>query len=235
MYLVIYKDLPYFYEKKCMVASGKKILVIDDEPRIRESIIDILNVSGYATSSANGGEEGLKLALSESPDLVLCDIMMPNMDGFEFLTYLKANKKTRDIPFIFLTAKAERQDLRKGMNLGADDYLLKPFVIDEVLHVIRTRINKRTDIEKKFESKIQALQEENKLKKGKIDELLFAISHDIKEPISKILSISKLISHQRQWDDQPTAELDDLIKYLEQNCQDLDQTVDIIDRLSDRQ
>ncbi|MBO6517990.1 MAG: response regulator [Bacteroidia bacterium] len=212
---------------------GNKVLIIDDEAGIRESIADILTVSGYSVLQAKSGKMGLEMASREMPDLVLCDIMMPEMDGFEFLTYLKANQTTRLIPLVFLTAKAERQAQRKGMNLGADDYLLKPFSVDEVLHVVKTRIRKKQEIVEGFESRIQALQYQNKIKEAKIEELLFAISNDIREPVSKILSIARLIASTRCDNGEKSEDIKNLLSYLEQNCQNLDKVVNVIDRLSE--
>ena len=120
----------------------KTILIIEDNTDIRESCIEILELSGYGVLQADNGKSGFDLALKHKPDLILCDIMMPEMDGYGVLYLLNKNDDTADIPFIFLTAKTERIDFRKGMEMGADDYLTKPFDDMDLLHAIETRINK---------------------------------------------------------------------------------------------
>lgn len=123
-----------------------KILIIEDNLEMRENIEEILELSGYDVESAENGKEGVKLALSNLPDLVICDVMMPIMDGYETLYVLSKNPKTSGIPFVFLTAKSEKDDWRKGMNLGADDYIMKPFNDMELLTVVETRLKKNQSI-----------------------------------------------------------------------------------------
>jgi CRP-like cAMP-binding protein/CheY-like chemotaxis protein len=120
----------------------KKILIIEDMPDVRENIAELLEMSGYATITAEDGAVGVDKALEEKPDLILCDVMMPRLDGFTVLNILSKRPETSDVPFVFLTAKAEIDDFRKGMNLGADDYITKPFSKEELLEVITTRIQK---------------------------------------------------------------------------------------------
>src|SRR6185436_16380135 len=104
----------------------KKILVIEDEPEMRRNITTLLRYHDYQPIEAENGRIGLALARREKPDLVLCDVMMPEMDGHGVLQALQQNAELATIPFIFLTAKGEKDDLRSGMDLGADDYLTKP-------------------------------------------------------------------------------------------------------------
>jgi CheY-like chemotaxis protein/CRP-like cAMP-binding protein len=120
----------------------KKILVIEDMPDVRENIQEILEISGYEVIAAADGAEGVDAALDEQPDLILCDVMMPRLDGFTVLNILSKRPETSDIPFVFLTAKTEKEDFRKGMDLGADDYLTKPFTVEELLKVVETRLAK---------------------------------------------------------------------------------------------
>jgi DNA-binding response OmpR family regulator len=104
----------------------KTILLIEDQPDMRENIATILEMEEYAVLTANDGEEGIELARDEKPDLILCDVMMPKMDGYDVLHALRSDTSIRGTPFVFLTAKGEKRDQRAGMNLGADDYLTKP-------------------------------------------------------------------------------------------------------------
>jgi DNA-binding NarL/FixJ family response regulator len=118
----------------------KKILVIEDEPEMRRNLITILRLEQFQPLSAENGQAGLRVARAEKPDLILCDVMMPVMDGYTVLQKLRQDPLTAVIPFIFLTAKGERGDQRCGMNLGADDYLSKPVPKEELLTAIRARL-----------------------------------------------------------------------------------------------
>jgi CRP-like cAMP-binding protein/CheY-like chemotaxis protein len=120
----------------------KKILVIEDNIEVRENLAEILTLSGYEALTAENGKIGAAVAQGEMPDLILCDIMMPELDGFGTLHILSRSAKTADIPFIFLTAKAEKDDFRKGMSLGADDYITKPFDDAMLLQSIEKRLEK---------------------------------------------------------------------------------------------
>jgi CRP-like cAMP-binding protein len=120
----------------------KKILIIEDQLEVRENIEELLELSNYEPITAENGKVGIKKALEVKPDLILCDIMMPEMDGYEVLYLLGKNPNVANIPFIFLTAKSEQTDFRKGMNLGADDYITKPFEEIELLNAVERRLNK---------------------------------------------------------------------------------------------
>ncbi len=126
--------------------SKKTVLVVEDQEAVRENIVELLELSNYHALSATNGKEGVKLALSNPPDLIVCDIMMPEMDGYEVLYLLSKNPTTASIPFIFLTAKAEKSDFRKGMNMGADDYITKPFEEIELLRAIERRIQRHQEL-----------------------------------------------------------------------------------------
>ena len=121
----------------------KKILVIDDEEAIRENIAELLQLTGYEVNVAMNGKDGLEKVKTYLPDLIICDVVMPYRDGYSVLLILSQSLETASIPFIFLTSKAERTEQRKGMELGADDYLLKPFEDVELLRAIESRLNKR--------------------------------------------------------------------------------------------
>jgi len=129
-----------------MIQIMKKILVIEDNNEVRENIAEILELSNYKVLTAENGKIGVELALRELPDLIICDIMMPVLDGYGVLHLLNKHTETYGIPFIFLTAKAEKTDLRKGMEMGADDYLTKPFDSIELLNAIEIRLKKTESI-----------------------------------------------------------------------------------------
>jgi CRP-like cAMP-binding protein/CheY-like chemotaxis protein len=136
----------------------KTILIVEDNNDIRESTAEILELSGYKVLQASNGKAGVDVALQHTPSLILCDIMMPELDGYGVLYMLSKNPATYAIPFIFLTAKAERLDFRKGMEMGADDYLTKPFDDVELLNAIESRLNKQQKQEEFFSKSIQGLE-----------------------------------------------------------------------------
>jgi len=120
-----------------------KILIIEDQPQMRKNLATILQMENFQVVVAENGRRGVELALSELPDLVLCDVMMPELDGYGVLTALRAQAATATIQFVFLTAKGEKLELRKGMNLGADDYLTKPVAREDLLAAVLTRLARR--------------------------------------------------------------------------------------------
>lgn len=118
----------------------KKILVIDDDAKLRQQCVEVLKIEGYEVAEARNGREGVEKARKEIPDLVLCDITMPEMNGHRVLEALRAEPKTAHLPFVFLTGWGEAADVRTGMNLGADDYLVKPMSPDELASAVRARL-----------------------------------------------------------------------------------------------
>ncbi len=136
----------------------KKILLIEDNPEMRENTAEMLELANYQVQVAENGKEGVKLAQEAPPDLIICDIMMPELDGYGVLYLLAKNPKTSSVPFIFLTAKAEKSDYRKGMNLGADDYLTKPFEEMELLEAVDIRLKKSQQFQKAFEDDQEGIE-----------------------------------------------------------------------------
>jgi diguanylate cyclase (GGDEF)-like protein len=135
-----------------------KILVIEDEDSVRSNIMELLDAEEFDAIEADNGRYGVQLAREESPDLILCDVMMPQLDGYGVLRELRKDPVTAIIPFIFLTAKASRTDWRQGMELGADDYLTKPFSRDELLCAIATRLKKQNAVEQRYSSRTKELE-----------------------------------------------------------------------------
>lgn len=136
----------------------KKILLIEDNPEVRENTCEILELAGYQVVTAPNGKMGVEQAQSEKPDLIICDIMMPELDGYGVLHILSKKDETAGIPFIFLTAKTEKTDIRKGMNLGADDYLTKPFDDTDLLNAIEARLRKTTMQQKLYDTSAEGLE-----------------------------------------------------------------------------
>lgn len=135
----------------------KKVLLIEDNVEIRENTSEILTLANYQVIVAENGKIGVELAQRESPDLIICDIMMPELDGYGVLHILNKKDETANIPFIFLTAKTEKSDVRKGMNLGADDYLTKPFDDTDLLNAVEARLKKSAMQQKHYESTPEGL------------------------------------------------------------------------------
>src|SRR5215510_10963532 len=133
----------------------KKILVIEDEAETRENLVLMLEMEGFKPFSAPNGRLGVAVARRERPDVILCDVSMPEMDGYTVLETLRAADDTVAIPFIFLTAKGDKKDFRAGMNLGADDYLTKPASAEEVLEAINARLNRHTEKEQAAMAKVE--------------------------------------------------------------------------------
>lgn len=163
----------------------KKILVIEDDVSVGTNILEILQSGGFEVIIAEHGESGVELAKQHLPDLIICDIMMPGLDGYGVLTALREEPTTAMIPFVFLTAKTTRDDLRQGMNLGADDYITKPFRRTELLDAVTARLDKHSLLwqqyaaqykrAKELQHKLQELEilneTQNRLLKEFIDKL----------------------------------------------------------------
>ncbi len=126
------------------------ILVIEDQVKILENIRETLEMEGYQSLGASNGMAGVQLARAHHPDLIICDVMMPGMDGYAVLMELQNNPETAVIPFMFLTARADRDSQRQGMELGADDYLTKPFTRSELVAAVTTRLQKQATYGRKY-------------------------------------------------------------------------------------
>lgn len=166
----------------------KTILVIEDEAYIRENIRDILELEGFAVVVTPDGKAGLEQAQQESFDLIVCDIMMPNLNGYEVLDQLRQTPQTQDIPLIFLSAKAEHTNRRQGMELGADDYLTKPFTASELLGAVNARLRRQETL-LHLQQRISELQQSNLLK----DDFLSVASHELRSPMANILMAVRVL------------------------------------------
>jgi signal transduction histidine kinase len=177
-----------------------KILVIDDEQDIRDKILKVLEYEGFETMSAENGRIGIQMAKKHSPDLIICDVLMPELSGYGVLTELRSELSTATIPFIFLTAKATQKDIRHGMSLGADDYLAKPFKISDLLDAIHIRLEKHAAESKQIEelrlTLSSALPHELKTPLTAIigfTEFLLGIDHDLLPSLDEILEMQRSI------------------------------------------
>ena len=161
----------------------KKILVIEDDKSILTIITDILEAEDFVVVGAKNGRVGIEKAQQEIPDLILCDVMMPEVDGYGVLKSLRENLVTEVIPFIFLTAKSTKADLREGMELGADDYLTKPFTRDELMKAINTRLDKQSVIERRTQEQLDDLR----------SSITLSLPHELRTPLNGIIGYSQLI------------------------------------------
>lgn len=161
----------------------KKVLVIDDTPEIRMIIGETLEMFGFAVLTADDGEVGIAVAKENLPDLIICDIHMPKMDGFTALSKLRENESTATIPFIFLSGAVERPNVRRGMEMGADDYLTKPFTPSELLAAVNARLEKQAELQRKSDKKLDELR-------GK---MTLALPHELRTPLNGIIGLSSIL------------------------------------------
>ncbi len=145
--------------KTFKIQQMKKVLIIEDNKDVRENTADILELADYEVETAEDGKKGVEKTQQFHPDIIICDVMMPQMDGYGVLEELSKNKAMASIPFIFLTAKSEKADFRKGMNLGADDYLTKPFEEHELLEAVACRLQKNDFLRKEFSKNIEGINQ----------------------------------------------------------------------------
>jgi DNA-binding NarL/FixJ family response regulator len=172
----------------------KKILVIEDEPEMRRNIATLLRYHEYEPIAAQNGRQGVEAARQEKPDLILCDVMMPELDGYGVLQALQSDPSLARIPFIYLTAKGEKDDLRSGMNLGADDYLTKPVANADLVRAIETRL-RRSEQQVRREFKPDFSSSEPLLKLGltprAAEALLWLAQGKTNSDIARILGITE--------------------------------------------
>ncbi|MEG4106840.1 response regulator [Microcoleus sp. S13_C5] len=165
-----------------------KILVIEDEEAIRENILELLEAENFEGIGAINGKVGIKLAIETIPDLILCDMMMPEVDGHGVIKALRSEPLTATIPFIFLTAKADKVDVRTGMELGADDYITKPCTPQELLKAIAIRLEKQKTISRQSQKTLDELR----------TNISMSLPHELRTPLNAILGFSELILSEYQ-------------------------------------
>lgn len=169
-----------------MYEFDKKIIIIDDNDELRNVTKYVLEMEGYEVLTASNGEEGINIVKKYKPDLILCDILMPGIDGFEVKNQLSKDVSTMIIPFIFLSAVSEQHIIRKGMSFGADDYLVKPVVLDELLKTISTRLEKSIQFRQHFKDKTEGLK----------NSIVGILSHELLTPLTSILGFSGILKEE---------------------------------------
>jgi two-component system, sensor histidine kinase and response regulator len=167
---------------------ANKILVIEDDPAILTTMLDALSLEGFDTTGAENGRIGLQRVQDYQPDLIISDIMMPDLDGHEVLTHLRNDPATATIPLIFLTAKTSRTDVRQGMTLGADDYLTKPFTTDELLTAVSTQLSKRAALAELADKRLEELRQT----------IILTLPHELRTPLTSILGFAQILVNDAQ-------------------------------------
>ncbi|MGQ9867162.1 MAG: hybrid sensor histidine kinase/response regulator [Pseudanabaenaceae cyanobacterium] len=161
-----------------------QILAIDDDADLREQTAEILRDAGYRVATAKGGREGLAVAHQNPPDLILCDVSMPDLSGYEVLNTLRQEEAFRLTPFIFLTSRTDWESLRQGMTGGANDYLLKPFRVEELLSAVQAQLERHQAMETHMARRLQQLR----------DSIALALPHELKTPLQGILAPAELLA-----------------------------------------
>jgi len=190
-----------------------KILIIEDEAAIREEILDMLMFEGHEVYEAANGRDGIAMAIQQIPDLIISDITMPEMDGYGVLMELKDHPELKTVPFIFLTARADRSFVRHGMELGADDYVVKPFTRTELLAAINSRLSRHQAIAQGFRAEVDEL-------KARITRM---VTQELKTPLAGVTFIQQIM--QRQFGELNEAEVTDLLQKMRSSTDRLQHVV----------
>jgi signal transduction histidine kinase len=191
-----------------------RILAIEDEASVLENILETLEFEGFEVIGAPNGQAGLQLARQHVPDLIVCDITMPELDGLEVLTELRKDQQTTAIPFIFLTARADRAFMRQGMNLGADDYLTKPFTSAELLAAVYTRLDKQKLAQKVADAGLEEAR----------SKLIQMVSHELRTPLISINMSLEIIA--KQIDQLSPHQVEELLEYVSHGSDRLNHVVE---------
>ncbi|RMG67965.1 MAG: response regulator [Bacteroidetes bacterium] len=202
-----------------------RILIIEDEPSIRETLCDLLELEGFEVVVAVDGKDGVVKAIDHDPDLIVCDIMMPEMDGFEVVRTIRKARAGSLMPIIFLSARTSHADIRQGMNLGADDFLTKPFENDELIATIEARLEKVAGHRQNLDALSGSLRAKDEI----IREYSFINSHHIRQPLANVIGLVQLLA------DEPEFAGNELMNNLISETETLDRRIrELNDLLSAR-
>ena len=199
------------------------VLIVEDTLAVREEIYDILLMEGYDVLQAENGNSGFEIALKKQPDLIISDILMPSLDGFGMFEKLQENQHTSSIPLIFISAKAEKEDVRLGMNLGAEDYLTKPINVTDLLNAIKNKIKKKVERDNKNKEKTASLYKVLQNQENELENYSHLVSHELK---SSLRNISDLLS----WSQEDNADTNELID-ISKSFQILEEKIEEMDHL----
>ncbi len=184
--------------KKVVKDKTPLILIVDDVPENLRVLGSMLNTEGYEISFASGGEKALEITQKVTPDLILLDIMMPDMDGYEVARRLKQEERTKDIPIIYLTGKADTDDVIKGLSIGAVDYVTKPFDASELLARVKTHLELKfsRDAIEDYSIKLEKSEKECRVMNDSKDKFFSILAHDLRGPFSGFLGLSELLTEE---------------------------------------
>jgi two-component system, sensor histidine kinase and response regulator len=191
-----------------------KILVVDDERFLREDISDVLALEGFEVYTAANGREGIELARLHQPDLVICDIAMPELDGYQVLLEMRKDPAMNATPFIFVTARTDRSNVRQGMEMGADDYITKPFTNKELITAIRARLSRQESVRVANEHDLDTAKQQ----------LAQMVAHELRTPLMSVSTVQQLL--ETNLDTFSTAELQDLVGIMRSGTQRLNHLVE---------
>ncbi len=200
-----------------------QLLVVEDEPTVRQNLTELLEAEAFVVQSAANGAEALGILERFVPDLVICDVMMPVMDGHTFLRRIQEQPHLAGIPFIFLTAKVDPTDLREGLNLGADDYLTKPFTRDQLLHAVRLRIRKQEAVDAKFSKQLESLR----------SNISGSLPHELRTPLTGIIGFAEFLLEDLE--NIPPADVRQYVTYILQSGKRLHRLIENYVTYSDLQ
>ena len=192
----------------------KKVLVIDDTPEIPMIIAESLNLYGFTTLAAGDGVTGIQIAREQVPDLIICDINMPKLDGYATLTAMRQDETTSTIPFIFLSGATEKISVRRGMDLGADDYLTKPFTHKELVNAVNTRLEKQAELQRHSDKKLDELR----------GNITLALPHELRTPLNGILGLASLMMD--NYAKLPPQEVLESARYIHESAQRLHRLIE---------
>lgn len=182
--------------------NDNKILVIEDEMNIRESLAELLEFKGFEVIMAKDGQEGIVRAIQHKPDLIICDVMMPKIDGHQVLHMVRKNKSLANIPFIFLTAKTNNLDIREGMNLGADDYLTKPFRSKDLYDAVNARLDRKEKVNVEVKKKMGTFS----------DQFSDVAFHEINTPLTGVITTGRFLLN--YFEDLPPDEIRSMLNMI---------------------
>lgn len=194
--------------------NSRKVLIVDDTEDVRMIIAESLAIYGFTTLTAGDGRTGIELAKQEHPDLIICDINMPQLDGYATLTALREHDSTATIPFIFLSGAADKLNMRRGMELGADDYLTKPFTHSELMAAVNARLEKQAELQRQSEKKLNELR----------GNITLALPHELRTPLNGIMGLASLIID--DYAIMPPAEVLESAKFIHESAMRLHRLIE---------
>ena len=186
--------------------GAKKVLIVDDTEDVRLVIAESLSLYGFNALTAGDGRTGIEIAKQEQPDLIICDINMPQLDGYATLTALREEDSTATIPFIFLSGAADKLNMRRGMELGADDYLTKPFTHAELMAAVNTRLEKQAELQRQSDKKLNELR----------GNITLALPHELRTPLNGIMGLASLMMD--DYAIMPPAEVLESARYIHESA-----------------